>query len=242
LERTLKLAPHAPAAEMVLAEIYNRLQLPERSRPLITHLREATNAPVKSSFDLDLALLDSYSWILQTNLVNARAALQSVVRQYPDDPQVANRVAGAYIAMGDLTNAMQLIEEQLTKTPEDVPSLNSKAMILMQWGQSATALPILDHILTLTNLPATRMNRVFAHIALRDFASAKSELKALEQPDRNSSGMVAWGLAVVAEHEFDTNAARHYLQLCLSNAPPGGTLWQQAVAQLRGLEPAAPVK
>jgi tetratricopeptide (TPR) repeat protein len=242
LERSLKLAPHAPAAEMVLAEVYNRLQLPERSRPLITDLREATNAPVRSSFDLDLALQDSYSWILQTNLVNARAALQSVVRLHPDDPQVANRVAGAYIAMGDLTNAMQLIEGQLTKTPEDVSSLNSKAMILMEWGQPGAALPILDHILTLTNLPAIRMNRVFAHIALRDFASAKSELKALEPPDGHGSDMVAWGLAVVAEHEFDTNAARHYLQLCLSNAPPGGALWQQAVTRLRSLEPAAPVK
>jgi hypothetical protein len=137
---------------------------------------------------------------------------------------------------------MQLIDAQLAKTPEDLASLNSKVMILIQSGRPAAALPILDQILTLTNLPAARINRAFAHIALQDFAAAKRELKTLEPAVGNTPALVAWGLAVLAEHDFDTNAARHYLQLCLSNAPPDSPLWRQAVARWRGLEPATPVK
>lgn len=241
LERTRQLAPNALAPEMVLAEIYNRLQMPDRSRALITRLRESTNAPYRGAFDLNLALLDSYSWLLQSNTANARDALQSVVKEHPDDPQIANRVVAAYLAFGDLTNAMQLIERRLANAPDDVASLNSKGMILLQSGQAAEAVPIWDHVLTLTNLPAARINRAFARMALQDFDSAKSELLALEQTG-SSGGMADWGLAMVAEHAFDTNSARHYLQCCLTNTPTGGALWRQASARLRGLEPVAPAK
>jgi len=233
MERTRTLAPDSSAPEFELVRLYNLLGMPERSRPLVNHLREASRqAPANNSLDLDLALQESYSWLLQTNLANARDALQAVVRRHPDDPQIASRVMLAYLAFSDVTNALQLVEERLAKSPDDVAALNDQAMILLQSGQAAAALPVLDHVLTLTNQPAAHISRAFARIATQDFARAKTELNEAAQT-RPADGLVDFGLALVAGHDGDTNSARHYLQLCLSNTPAKGPLWQQAAAQLR---------
>jgi tetratricopeptide (TPR) repeat protein len=241
-ERIHALTPGALAPELVLAEIYNRLQMPERSRPLVDHVREESRkAPANNSLDLDLAMLESYSWLLQTNTESARDVLHSLVKQHPDDPRILGRVMAAYLAINDVTNAMQLADSRLAKTPDDIPSLNAKAMILMQSGRATDAVPILDRILTLTNAPAARINHAFALIAAKDYASAKNDLVGLDRAG-SPSGIVDFGLALVAEHALDTNSARHYLQLCLSNSPAGAPLSQQASSHLRMLEASAAPK
>ena len=160
------------------------------------------------------------------------------MRQHPGDPQIAaSRVLLGFLDLNDVTNALQLVEERLAKSPDDVPSLYAKAMILMQSGRAAAALVVLDHVLTLTNLPVVRVKRAFVLIATQNFIQARSELNAL-QNSGTEAGWVDFGLALVAGHDYDTNSARHYLQLCLSNTPTGTPLWVQANASLRRLEPA----
>ncbi|MGA3284992.1 MAG: DUF2723 domain-containing protein, partial [Verrucomicrobiota bacterium] len=152
-ERTRTLTPGALAPELALAEIYTRLQFPDRARPLIDHLRNETkNLPASSALDLEMALLEANAWLSQTNTANASGVLQSVLQQHPDDAQIADGVISAYLAFGDFTNALQLVNAKLAKSPDDVASLNIQAAILIQSGNAAAAIPVLDHMLTLTNL------------------------------------------------------------------------------------------
>ncbi len=102
LERTRILAPDALSAEFALAEIYTQLRFTDQARPLINHLQEAIrNLPPNTDVDLELALLETSSWLMQTNAAKARSALQYVLLQHPDDPRIANRVLKAYLAFGD---------------------------------------------------------------------------------------------------------------------------------------------
>jgi tetratricopeptide (TPR) repeat protein len=242
IERVRTLVPGGLAPELALAEIYNRLQMTSRSRPLITHLREAARKlPANSALDLDVAMVDSYSWLLQTNAAQARDVLQAVASEHPDDPKVTGRVLIAYVALRDWTNAVRLVDAQLAKAPDDTQMLNDKAMILMQAGRSADAIALLDHVLLLTNLPAARLNRAFVRLSKENFTLAADDLRELENEGINSP-MVSFGLAAVAEHSHDTNQAVHYLQICLTNTPAGGPLWQQANARLQSLKSAAAVK
>ena len=237
LERVRTLAPRSLAPELALAEIYNRLQMPGRGRPLINHLREEMGKqPANTTLDLNLALVDSYSWLLQTNPAQARSVLQSVVAEHPDDPQIANRVLGAYMAFGDLTNALRLADAQLARMPDDITSLNNKAVILAQVGRPDEAVKVLDRLLTLTNQVSARINRALANIANEDFAPAESDLQEAEK-EGDGSVVVNFGFALVAQHNHDTNQAIHYLELCLTNSPVGSPLWQQASVHLRMLEP-----
>jgi len=239
-ERTRKLAPGSLAPELALAEIYNRLQMPDRSRPLVAHLHEAVKKlPNNSSLDLNVALLESYSLLLQTNASGAINVLESLSEQHPSDPQVQNRVLAAYLAMHDFTNALELVDTQLVRNPDDASVLNSKAVILMQAGRAGEAVPILNRVLMLTNSPSARMNRAFAFLAKKNPDAAESDFRALEKTTNNIS-MVDFGFAVIAEQRHDTNQAIQYLRECVTNTAAGSQLWRQANAKLQAFESATP--
>jgi Tfp pilus assembly protein PilF len=236
-ERTRILAPGVLAPEFALAELYSQLQLTDRARPVISQLRDdAKKHPDSAPVDLELALLEANSWLAQTNTANARSALQSVLRQHPDDAQIVNRVIDAYLAFGDFTNALRLVDGQLARSPDDVQILNNQAAILIQSGRPAEAVPVLDHALTLTNLPVFRLNRAIARFASEDYPAAETDYRELEKAGVEP-GAVNFGLAGIAYHRHDTNQAIQYLRLCLTNTPAGTILWRQASARLRALEP-----
>ena len=236
-ERARMLVPGAPVPEFALAELYIQLRYAGRARSLIVQLRdEAKNLPANNSAHLELALLEANFWLSQTNTANARSVFQSVLQQHPDDAQIVNRVVGAYLAFGDFTNALQLINARLSQSPDDVPGLNLQAAILIQSGSPAAAIPVLDHVLTLTNLPMARLNRATAQLACQDFAAAEKDYRELEKSGA-ATGLVAYGLAVVADHRHDTNQAADYLRLCLTNTPPGTALWRAANVRLQMLGP-----
>jgi Flp pilus assembly protein TadD len=241
-ERTRTLAPDVLAPEFALAELYSQLQFTDRARPLISQLRaDAKKHPDSAPVDLELALLEANSWLAQTNPANARSALQSVLQQHPDDAQIVNRVIGAYLAFGDFTNALRLVDRQLAKSPDDVQILNNQAAILIQAGRPAEAVPVLDHALTLTNLPAFRLNRAIARLASEDYPAAETDYRELEKTG-DEPGRVSFGLAAIAFHRQDTNQTIQYLQLCLTNTPAGTMLWRQASARLHSLEPGSGAK
>lgn len=241
-ERVREMTPGALIPELTLAEIYNQLQMSARSRPLIDHARqEAARLPANNLRDMNLALLDSYAWLLQTNTANARHVLASLVEQYPNDPQINNRVLAWYVSVGDWTNALKLADARLARDPGDAPAMNNKAMILLQGNRPGEAIGLLDRALALTNLPTARLNRGFARLSQDDFARAEADFLELER-ESNSAPMVEFGLAVVAEHGHDTNRAAGYLRRCLTNSPAGSPLWLRAQSRLKALGPAAATK
>ncbi len=145
LERVRTLTPGALASDFALAEIYIQLRLPDRARPLVSHLRgEIKNLPANIPADSELGLLESKFWLSQTNLTMARSALESVLQRHSDDTQIVNRVLGAYLDFGDFTNALQLVNTQLSRSPDDVASLNIQTHGLIQCGNAAAVIPVLD--------------------------------------------------------------------------------------------------
>jgi predicted Zn-dependent protease len=242
MERVKTLVPGALEPELILADVFNQLQMPGRSGPIISHLRaEAAKLPPNSTLDLNLALLEVGMSILETNRAGARETLAALLAEHPDNPVIASRAASAYLALGDLTNALRVADAQLARTPNDVLCLHKKAVILMQCGRSGEAIPLLDHILTITNLPPVRVSRAFAYLALENFGLAENDFRAAET-EGNTSPAVSLGLAAVAEHNHDTNQAVHYLRLCLTNSPNHSSLWKQANARLQSLVPGTPAQ
>ena len=235
-ERTRQLAPEVTAPEFALAKLYTQLRMADRAQPLIDHLQAvAKNGQPSSAMDLELAMLEVNSWLAQTNLVNARSALKSLLEQHPGDAQIANRATMVYLSMGDFTNALELINRTLVNAPDDLPSLETKAVVLVQWGKAAAARPVYDHILTLTNLPEARFNRALVELLSSNYPAAETDYRELEKSD-GQQGAAYFGLATIAMQRHDTNQAVLYLKMCLSNTPAPTILWQRASQWLRSIE------
>jgi tetratricopeptide (TPR) repeat protein len=235
-ERVHALAPDTPAPALALAEIYTRFGVAERAFPLINELRDQVKSlSVTNGLDVQLALLEADCWLTQTNPAQARTVLESVLKQHPDDGPIAHRIAGAYLAVRDYTNALRVVDAQLQKTPDDLTSLNLQAAILFQSGRATSAIPVLDHVLTMTNLPEVRLNRALSLLASGDLAVAEREYLDLDKA-RVMPGPVNYGLAEIAAQRHDTNQTVHYLQICLTNAPPGSPLWRQINDRLQKLQ------
>jgi len=241
-ERTWILAPGVPAPEFALAELYTQLQLPDRARPIINHLRDETkNLPANRTTDFDLALLEANFWMTQTNTANASSAFQSLLSRHPDDAEISQRVIQAYVAFGDYTNALQILNTRLAKSPDNVTDLNNKAAILFDSGNPTGAIPILDRVLALTNLPTARLNRASARLASHDDEAAEADFQELEKSGLEP-GRANYGLAMIARHRHDTNLTIHYLRLCLTNTPNETLFWRQASVQLQTLDSGAKAK
>ena len=237
-ERSRQLAPESPATELALAEIYNRLHQADKSRSMVNLIRDQTrNEAGNMLLDLNVALVDSYSWLLSSNYTQAIQVLQSAAVKHPDDPQYNSRLVAAFLAFNDVTNAARLANDQVARNPDNVASLDDKATILLRLNRAADAVPVLDHVLSLTNQPSARLNRAFARIDLKQYPAAQSDLHELEQ-SKQAIGMVDFGYAIISQNQHDTNAAVEYLHRCLANTPNSTPLWQQATLMLRSMQPA----
>ena len=236
-ERARTMVPGNPAPQLALAELYALWGFEEKAQKIIDHIRREQPASVlKTNYvNADLRLLEAELWLSKTNVTSARNSLQSALTDYPGDPQIENRILKAYLGFGDLTNALRLIDTQLARRPNDVEKLNLQATLLIQARRSSEAIGVLDHVLTLTNLPAAQVNHAVAHLAAGNYTAAESEYHELEKagvlPEQ-----VSYGLSAIAEHRQDTNAARHYLQLCLTQCTPGTKFWLLVSAHLKSLE------
>jgi tetratricopeptide (TPR) repeat protein len=235
--RAHDLVPDALAPQFALARLAARYRMPDRAMELINHLRDvAKNMPANAGMDVQLALLEAGVWLSQTNLTRAAGVLQTVVQQHPEDALTLNRVSQAYFAFGDYTNAEQLVTRLLDREPDNVAALMIQSQILLQTTRANLAIPVLNHILSLTNLPDAKLNRAMAYIQIQDYAAARSDCLELENSLSNCY-LAEYRLAQIAGLQHDTNQAVHYLQLCLTNAPPQTPLWRDAEKWLQVFKP-----
>jgi tetratricopeptide (TPR) repeat protein len=239
LERARTLAPGVLAPELALAELYSRWRMDDKVFETVNRLRQQTQAsPVKDMMDVKLSLLEARSWMSQTNPANARSVLQSVLKQHPADAQTLNLVLQAYLAFGDYTNALQLAADQAAREPDNVAALINQAAVLMQMRNFANAITLLNRSLSISNVPIARFNRAFAHLQTGNYPAAEADYLELEKSQVDPS-RVQYGLGEIAWHRQDTNLAIHHFELCLSNAPAGSALGQEASERLQALKPPA---
>jgi tetratricopeptide (TPR) repeat protein len=235
--RAYDLVPDALAPQFALAKLAAQYRMPDRAMELINHIRGvAKNMPANADLDSQIALLEAGVWLSQTNVNRAASILQNVVQQHPDDARTLYRISQAYLAFGDYTNAGPLVTRLLDQEPDNISALMMQSQILLQTARADLAIPMLNHVLSLTNIPDAKLTRAIAYVQIRNYPAARSDCLELDNSLTNCFLTEYW-LAQIAGLQHDTNQAVHYLQLCLTNAPPQTPLWREANARLRAFKP-----
>jgi tetratricopeptide (TPR) repeat protein len=234
--RVQELVPEALAPQFALATLDVLSGLPDPAMELINHLRSvAKNVPANAGMDLELAMLETSVWLSRSNYTRAGEVMQTVVQQHPDDDQIVNHIAQTYATIGDFTNADQLVNRLLARNSDNVPALMTRSGIFLQTARADLALPVLNHILSLTNWPDAMLNRAVAYIQISNYPAARADC--LELDDSLPKCYLAeYRLAQIAVLQNETNEAVHYLQICLTNAPPGTPLWREVQARLQAFK------
>ena len=237
--RVHDLVPEALIPQFTLARLEVLTGLPDQAMVLISQLRsEEKKMPPNADMDLQLALLETSAWLAQTNFIRAGNVLQTAVQRHPDDDQIVNIIANTYASFGDVTNAEVLVTRLLTRNPDNISALITRSGILLQTARTPLALPVLNHILSLTNLPEAKLDRAIAYIQVSNYPAATADCLELDN-SLPKCYLAEYRLAQIAVLQHDTNQAVHYLQLCLTNAPPGTPLWREVQARLHGFKPDA---
>jgi tetratricopeptide (TPR) repeat protein len=231
--RAHDLAPEALAPQFSLAKLDALYGFPDQAMELINHLRSMEKKmPPNSGMDVQLALLETSVWLSQSNLTRAGDVMQTVVQRHPDDDQILNQIAQTYSAFGDFTNAEQLVTRMLARNPDNIPALLTRSGILLQSSREELAIPVLNHILSLTNRSDAKLNRAIAYIQTSNYPAAAADCLELDN-SLPKCYLAEYRLAQIAVLQHDTNQAVHYLQLCLTNAPPGTPLWREVQVRLQ---------
>lgn len=231
------LVPDALAPQFALAGLAASYGMPDRALEWINHLRDAAKKmPPNADMDARLALGEAGVWLSQTNRTRAVNVLQSAVQQHPDDAQTLIQISQMYVAFGDFTNAQQLVTRLLDREPDNVSALLIQSVIFLQTSHADLAIPVFNHVLSLTNLPDVKLNRAIAYIRTGNYTAARSDCLDLDN-SLPKCYAAEYRLAQIAVLAHDTNQAEHYLQLCLTNAPPETPLWREVHARLQTLKP-----
>ncbi len=237
--RVHELVPEALPPQFALARLEILSGLPDQAMELINHLRGVEkNAPANAGLDFELAMLETSVWLSRSNYTRAGEVMQTVVQQHPDDNQIVNHVAQTYATIGDFTNAGQLVNRMLAQNPDDVSALMTRSGIYLQTARGDLALPVLNHILSLTNRPDAKLSRAIAYIQMSNYPAAKADCLELDN-SMAKCYLAEYRLAQIAVLQRDTNQAVQYLQLCLTNAPPGTPLWREVQARLQAFKTAS---
>jgi tetratricopeptide (TPR) repeat protein len=236
-DRASELAPGVLAPQFELARLAARFGMPDRAMEWINQIHDILKTrPADANMDTQLALLEAGVWLSQTNVNRAVGVLQTVVQQHPDDARMLNRISQAYLAIGYFTNAELLVTQLLHREPDDISALMMQSQIFLQTSRAELAIPVLNRVLSFTNTPDAKLTRAMAYVQTGNLAAAKADCLELDNSMTNCFLAEYW-LAHIAGLQHDTNQSIHYLQLCLTNAPPQTPIWREARARLQALKP-----
>jgi len=232
LDHAVTLAPDAMAPQLAMAQIDAHFRLDDKVFATIQRLRPlVTNSPAGQTLELNLDMLEARTWMSQTNRARANEILSTALLAHPNEPMFTEAVLKAYLAFGEPNGALDVLATELAKDPDNIAALNNQAAILIEQNHPAAAIGLLDHALTLTNLPAIRLNRAIANMQVTNLAAAEKDYELLADTAADQFS-VHYGLAQIALSRKNTNAAVRELGCCLTNTPSDGVRAREVRARL----------
>ena len=141
---------------------------------------------------------------------------------------------------GCFSNALITIDQQLALAPTNVNTLVNKGYACIQVGAFEQAIAPLTQALTLetTNYSAM-LNRAIAYLRADKLDAAQHDYEVLQKAFP-AAFPISYGLAEIAWHRKDTNAAIRNYELYLANAPTNTTEAKLVSERLKELKPGSP--
>ena len=234
--RVRELAPGYLPARLLLAQLYLINHLPG---PALEALQDPLQTPAKFSLgptnSIELDILAAGAYFQQNDLAAGSRLIELEISRHPDDGQLLEAAARAYMMHGLYTNALKVINRKLAAAPDDPTWLYGKGLASLQVNASADAIAAFSRVLKIqTNNYDALFNRAVARLQTEQFDDAHADYLALQQVYSNSF-QVAYGLGEIAWHQHDHAEAVRNFKIYLANAntnTPEAQTVRERLAQL----------
>jgi tetratricopeptide (TPR) repeat protein len=239
--RATTLAPTNVVARLLLAQLCVLLQKPSEALKLVEpiHVEPGLLAAVGTN-RTDLLFVETSAHLAQGDIGGAEATVRGTMHQYPGAEDLLATAARAYMSYGCFSNALLALDEQLALSPTNVSTLVNKGYACIQVGAFEQAITVLSEALSLqsTNYSAM-LNRAIACLRADKLDAAQHDYEVLQKAFPTAHP-IYYGLAEIAWRSKDTNAAIHYYQLYLANAPTNTTEAKLVMERLKELKSGSP--
>jgi tetratricopeptide (TPR) repeat protein len=239
--RVLELAPDSLLARLWLARVYLGSRTPEKALPLIDELK------ARSSGFADAAIIpsDMVRLEIQSDYVNKRydhlhSFLRTITAQKPPDKALIEAAAQTSVAFNAFSNAVPLVNKLIEISPDDPRPLISQGFLALRMEQFSDAIAPLSRAISLapTNTAAL-LYRAVAYLRSDKLDESQHDYETLAKLNP-AAYQVYYGLAEVATHKKDTNAAIHYYQIYLTNMVPNSPEQKFIADRIKNLKTGLP--
>lgn len=246
-DRVKVLAPEDFSARLLLAYFYVTHQMSSEAIRIIQELHaEEAKLGLTSTNVADLMRVEAYARFNTGDVPGAQAAVNSVLRKFPQNPYTLRVAAEVYIRHQVYSNVLDVVEQQIKQDPGNVDALVNKGFAYLQLGDYPAAIQPLTRALELETNTASiwftsaLLNRAIAYLKTGKLDEAQRDFQALQdnavQHNDPTSFKWCYQLGDIAYRKKDTNAAVRSFQLFLTNGAPEADLAKQAAARLKELQ------
>jgi tetratricopeptide (TPR) repeat protein len=236
-DRVKALAPNDLQARLWLAQLYVVNHLPSKALQLVTEIRAHPAVfTVPFTNRTEMLFVEASTHFSNGDSKAAQAAVESALKQYPDDQELLEIATQVYITFKSYTNALGTIEQQIKLSPTNMTALVNMGNVCIWLGKFEQAIaPLTRALMVDTNNPYALLDRGIANLRIDDLDAAQEDYERLQKV-LPTNPRVNYGLQEIAYRRKDTNAAIQYCQLYLASAQTNSAEAKKIAERLKELK------
>lgn len=192
-------------AQVALADVYLRAQLPRQTLDEIARIRAQQDSQgLAPEIDLELARIEASAHFSLQNVTQAERILRDAAAKYPKYPAVLDTLLQIYVQTDRLDEALQTSEAIIQADPDRAQSYINQATLYRRKNDATNALATVDRILRKSpQQPQALLYKIFLLIQAKDYAQARSAVDALLNVDPdNPEALLYKGVIDIETKEY----------------------------------------
>lgn len=233
-DRAHRLEGSNVVAQIALADVYLRAQLPKQAVDEVSKIRSQQGSEaLPMEAELQMARIEASALFSLENAAEAEKILRDAFEKYPKSPGILDTLLQIYAQTDRLDKAVQLSEEIIQADSDRVQSYINQATLYRKQNDSTNALAAVDRILKkLPQQPQALLYKIFLLIQGKDYAQARSAIDALLSVDPDNSEALMYKGVIEIETQAYADAIEPLTEVLEQQPNNANALRNRAIAFL----------
>ena len=229
LSRARELSPTNLVAQVALADVYVRAQLPQKALEEIAQIRVRGSDPLPAEIDLELARVEATAHFALHDIARAEKIVRDTFASHPKEPGILDTLLQIYSQTDRLDDALKTSETIINADPDRTQSYINQATLYLKKKDQAMALASVDRVLQKSpQQPQALLYKIFLLIQANDFPKARTAIDGLlsVEPD-NVEALLYKGVAEIESKSYGPAITHMWPTTAWVRSPTSATTWRR---------------